>query len=74
MEFDDENIIINNIDDDVADTLLVSCTLRASLQGRSALVRGQRDRGTSFPCLSQCSAGGSHLMPILLVPIKIGMR
>ena len=24
MEFDDENIIINNIDDDVADTLLVS--------------------------------------------------
>ena len=30
MEFDDENIIINNIDDDVADTLLVSCTV---LQG-----------------------------------------
>ena len=24
MEFDDENIIINNIDDDVADTLLVT--------------------------------------------------
>ena len=34
MEFDDENIIINNIDDDVADTPLVSCTVLQGLGQR----------------------------------------